>query len=240
MCALLSSVIEEVKLGIGFCIICKNFEHGQLLHLSKSSGRSVSTNWQEQGSLCLHKNNFTLDCGWLCASRLPGLPLCQPLPTPPDFFKMSHPQNLDPSLILKRDHMSHLISSEVFDGACEGDVSIHPDWPVDQYVGERRLQQNLKMLIDADWYADRCWLVDQDVCERRLQQNLKIGEQLNNPRISPWLAGRGRQGKSREGRRGEGNSSWPSSSRRRRRWWQGSSSWRRISCSSTKTAQSGF
>ena len=174
MCALLSSVIEEVKLGIGFCIICKNFEHGQLLHLSKSSGRSVSTNWQEQGSLCLHKNNFTLDCGWLCASRLPGLPLCQPLPTPPDFFKMSHPQNLDPSLILKRDHMSHLISSEVFDGACEGDVSIHPDWPVDQYVGERRLQQNLKMLIDADWYADWCWLVDQEICEWWLQLNLKM------------------------------------------------------------------
>ena len=38
---------------------------------------------------------------------------------------------------------------------------------------------------------------------------------------SPWLAGRGPQGKRRGESRGEGNSSQPSSSWRRRRWWQG-------------------
>ena len=173
MCALLSSVIEEVKLGIGFCIICKNFEHGQLLHLSKSSGRSVSTNWQEQGSLCLHKNNFTLDCGWLCASRLPGLPLCQPSPTPPGFSQCDILRTWTCTLAWYWKGTTCLTLYRprfLTEHVKVTSLSTPIDRLTKRFVNDgcNRISRCCLMLIDADWYADWYWLVDQEVCKRRL------------------------------------------------------------------------
>ena len=100
--SLVLAPMEEVKLGIGFCIFCKNLE--QCLHLSRSSESSISG----QEHFCLHTNIVNLALWVIIVFPIAWIAFVSAFTHPTWVFAMVYLSTLTWTMILITDPGSRL------------------------------------------------------------------------------------------------------------------------------------